>query len=265
MAGEKAVTDDVKFAVAGGIATITISRPRAYNAMKVAMWTAMLEFVQSIEHDPRVRVLVLAGEGEHFCSGADVNEFAKTVDMPPQDLATHWMRQADVINPLFVTLERIPQPVVASVRGIAAGGGLGLVAGSDLIVASETSRFFAAQIKLGAIADSAVSFNLRRAIGIKKAKQYCLLGDEMDAQTALELGLVNWVVPDVRLGKETDKLTARLVNMPSVAVARTKTALNRSFQNTLSDHFLEEAQDVGRCVSQPDFARNVRAFVDRKR
>jgi 2-(1,2-epoxy-1,2-dihydrophenyl)acetyl-CoA isomerase len=257
--------DELKISTDGGIATITINRPGAYNAMKVAMWAGMLEFVQSIEHDPAVRVLVLAGEGRHFCSGADVNEFAQTVDLPPQDLATHWMRQADVINPLFVTLERIPQPVVASVRGIAAGGGLGLVAGSDLIVASENARFFAAQIKLGAIPDSAVSFNLRRAIGIKKAKEYCLLGDEMDATTAQELGLVNWVVPDERLAEETAKVAARLAKMPGLAVARTKASLNRSFQNTLSDHFLEEAEDVGRCVSHPDFARNVRAFVERKR
>src|SRR5271168_4641402 len=189
---ENLLTDDLKFSTDGGIATITINRPSAYNAMKVAMWAGMLEFVQSIEHNPAVRVLVLAGEGKHFCSGADVTEFAQTIDMPPQDLATHWMRQADIINPLFVTLERIPQPVIASVRGIAAGGGLGLVAGADLIIASDTARFFAAQIKLGAIPDSAVSFNLRRAIGVKKAKQYCFLGDEMDAETALDLGLVNW-------------------------------------------------------------------------
>jgi 2-(1,2-epoxy-1,2-dihydrophenyl)acetyl-CoA isomerase len=259
------VADELKFATEGGVATITINRPGAYNAMKVDMWAGMLECVQTIEHNPEVRVLVLAGEGAHFCSGADVTEFAQTVDLPPQDLATHWMRQADLINPLFVALERIPQPVVASVRGIAAGGGLGLVAGSDLIVASESARFFAAQIKLGAIADSAVSFNLRRAIGIKKAKQYCLLGDEMDANTALQAGLVNWVVPDDRLEQETAKLAARLVKMPAVAVARTKTALNRSFQNSLSEHFLEEALDVGRCVSQPDFAQRVRAFVERKR
>jgi len=259
------LSDDLKFSTDGGIATITINRAGAYNAMKVAMWAEMLEFVQSIEHDPGVRVLVLAGEGKHFCSGADVNEFAQTVNLPPQDLATYWMRQADIINPLFVTLERIPQPVVASVRGIAAGGGLGLVAGSDLIVASETARFFAAQIKLGAIPDSAVSFNLRRAIGIKKAKEYCLLGDEMDAKTARELGLVNWVVTDEQLAEETAKVVARLAKMPALAVARTKTSLNRSFQNSLSDHFLEEAQDVGRCVSHADFARNVRAFVERKR
>jgi 2-(1,2-epoxy-1,2-dihydrophenyl)acetyl-CoA isomerase len=259
------MADDLRFKVEGGVATITINRPSAYNAMKVAMWCEMLAFVQEIEHDPAVRVLVLEGAGEHFCSGADVREFAETVSMPPRELAVHWMRNADVINPLFVTLERIPQPVIASVRGIAAGGGLGLVAGSDLIVASETSRFFAAQIRLGAIPDSAVSFNLRRAIGIKKAKQYCLLGEEMDARTALDLGLVNWVVADDQLESETAKVAARLDKMPQVAVARTKATLNKSFENSLTEHFLDEVQDVGRCVSQPDFARNVRAFVDRKR
>lgn len=259
------MTDDLKFGIEGAVATITINRPRAYNAMKVAMWARMLEIVQSIEHNGDIRVLVLAGEGKNFCSGADVGEFAETVDMPPNDLATHWMRQADLINPLFVTLERIPQPVVASVRGIAAGGGLGLVAGADLILASENARFFAAQIKLGAIADSAVSFNLRRAIGIKKAKEYCLLGDEMDAAAARELGLVNWVVADEKLEEETAKVVERLTKMSPVAVARTKAALNRSFQNSLSEHLLDEAQDVGRCVAHPDFANSVRAFVERKR
>jgi 2-(1,2-epoxy-1,2-dihydrophenyl)acetyl-CoA isomerase len=225
----------------------------------------MLEFVQAIEHNSDIRVLVLSASGNNFCSGADVTEFARALDMPPAQLPVHFKRQADMINPLFVTLERIPQPVIASVRGIAAGGGLGLVAGSDLIIASETSRFFAAQIKLGAIPDSAVSFNLRRAIGIKKAKQYCLLGDEMDAPTAMELGLINWVVPDARLDEETEKLAARLARMPAVAIARTKATLNDSFRNSLTDHFLDEALDVGRCVSQPAFADNVRAFMDRKR
>jgi enoyl-CoA hydratase/carnithine racemase len=259
------MSDDLICRITGGIATITIDRPKAYNAMKIGMWAGMLKFVQEIEHDPDVHVLVLTGSGKNFCSGADVTEFAETVDLPPRELAVHWMRQADIINPLFVTLERIPQPVIASVRGIAAGGGLGLVAAADLIVASDTARFFAAQIKLGAIADSAVSFNLRRAIGIKKAKQYCLLGDEMNAQTASDLGLVNWVVADSRLEEETDKLAARLEKMPAVAVARTKATLNRSFQNTLTEHFLDEVQDVGRCVSHPDFAKGVRAFMDRRK
>jgi 2-(1,2-epoxy-1,2-dihydrophenyl)acetyl-CoA isomerase len=259
------MTDDVLFSCTEGIATLTVNRPAAYNAMTVSMWARMLALVQGIEHDPAVRVLVITGAGANFCAGADVREFAETAGMAPQALAEHWMRNADAINPLFLALERIPQPVIASVRGIAAGGGLGLVAGSDLIIASDTSRFFAAQIRLGAIPDSAVSFNLRRAIGVKRAKQYCLLGEEMDARTAVELGLANWVVEDGALEEETAKLAQRLKDMPSLAVARTKAALNKSFQNSLADHFQDEVQDVGRCVSHPDFVQRVRAFVTRAR
>lgn len=259
------MSDDLLFETKNGIATVTLNRPEAYNAMKISMWADLLRFAQDIEHNPDIRVLVLTGSGRNFCSGADVTEFAQTVHKTPQELATHWMRQSDRINPLFVTLERIPQPVVVSARGIAAGGGLGLVAAADLIIASETARFFAAQIKLGAVADSAVYFNLPRAIGIKKAKQYCLLGDEMNAQTALDLGLINWVVPDAQLEEETDKLAQRLAKMPAVAISATKATMNEAFNNTLADHFLAEARDVGRCVSHPDFAKNVRAFVERKR
>jgi 2-(1,2-epoxy-1,2-dihydrophenyl)acetyl-CoA isomerase len=259
------MADDMLFSIKDGVATATINRPEAYNAMKTTMWSQIHKFAQDIEHNADVRVLVLTGNGKNFCAGADVTEFAKTVDKNPQELATHWMRQADSINPMFVTLERIPQPVIVSTRGIAAGGGLGLVAAADLIIASDTSRFFAAQIKLGAIPDSAVYYNLPRAIGIKKAKQYCLLGDEMNAQTAADLGLVNWVVPDDQLEAETEKLASRLAKMPAVAVSATKATMNEAFNNTLTDHFLAEALDVGRCVSAPDFAKNVRAFVERKR
>lgn len=259
------MADDLLFSIEDGVATATINRPEAYNAMKTTMWGDILKFAQDIEHQSNVRVLVITGKGKNFCSGADVTEFAKTIDKNPQELATHWMRQSDLINPLFITLERIPQPVIVSARGIAAGGGLGLVAAADLIIASETSRFFAAQIKLGAIPDSAVYYNLPKAIGMKKAKQYCLTGDEMNAQTAADLGLVNWIVPDDQLEAETAKLASRLAKLPAVAVSATKATMNDVFNNTLTDHFLVEALDVGCCVSAPDFAKNVRAFVERKK
>jgi 2-(1,2-epoxy-1,2-dihydrophenyl)acetyl-CoA isomerase len=251
----------VVFSTDDGVARITINRPDVMGAIHTEMWAQMLAFVQSIEHDPAVRCLLISSVGKHFSAGGDVKEFATTVDMATQDLATHWMRTADRVNPFFVTLERIPQPVVCSVRGVAAGGGFAIAMGSDLVIASETARFFAAQIKLGAIPDSGLSFQLRRAIGIKKAKQYCFLGDTIDAATAERLGMVNWVVPDAELEAETEKLVARLKAMPVVALARTKATLNDSFHNTLADHFVDEARDVGLCVSHPDYGNAVRAFV----
>jgi 2-(1,2-epoxy-1,2-dihydrophenyl)acetyl-CoA isomerase len=251
--------------IRANVARITINRPDSMNAMHSQLWPDMLELVREVEHNPEVRCILLSGAGANFCAGGDVKEFSTTIDMTPMERATFWMRSADRTNPLFVSLERIPQPVVVSCRGIAAGGGLGFVAAADLVIASETSRFFAAQIKLGAIPDSAVTYNLLRNVGVKRAKEYCFLGDTLDARTALDLGLINWVVPDDELEQRTDELLARLVKIPRIALARTKATINAAHTETLADHMVQEAHDVGACVREEDFSRNVRAFVERVR
>jgi 2-(1,2-epoxy-1,2-dihydrophenyl)acetyl-CoA isomerase len=259
------MSEDLKLEIEGAVASITLNRPRVMNAMTFQMWGRLLEIVQELEHNADVRCVVLKAAGDNFCSGQDVSEFAKLAEMTPSQLATQLMRELDKTNPLFLAMERIPQPIVASVRGLAAGGGLSLVVAADLIVASETAKFYAAQIKLGAIADASLTFNLRRAIGIKKAKQYCMLGETMDAQTASDLGLVNWVVADDRLEEETVNVARRLAGMAPVAIARTKSALNRSFNNTLAEHAADEPLDVSLCVKAPEFMNNVRAFAERRR
>jgi 2-(1,2-epoxy-1,2-dihydrophenyl)acetyl-CoA isomerase len=244
-----------------GIAHVTINRPEAMNAMRSDMWPAMADLLRRVEHDPAVRCVVIAGAGEHFCAGGDVKEFGTTVDMSPGERAAHWMRMADLTNALFLVIERIPQPVITSVRGVAAGGGLALVAASDLSIVAEDARFFAAQIKLGAIPDSGVGYNLVRTIGLKRAKQYSYLGDAFDAATAIQMGLVNWVVAKDSLVERTAELARRLAKVPSVALARTKDEINAAHTRSLSEHFQQEARDVGACVSQDAFADNVRAFV----
>jgi 2-(1,2-epoxy-1,2-dihydrophenyl)acetyl-CoA isomerase len=257
--------NDLTLNIEGAIARIAINRPDALGAMKSNMWADMTDLLRRIEHDENVRCVVIESVGKHFCAGADVKEFAKSTELSQKELAYHWMKNADQTNHLFMTIERIPQPVIASVRGVAAGGGLGIVTVCDLIIASETANFFAAQVKLGAIPDSAVSFNLRRAIGVKKAKQYCYLGDSFDAAEAADMGLVNWVVEDEQLEAETDKLAKRLAKMPGAALPLTKRALNRSFQNSLAEHLAEEPIDVGQCVSHPDFSKMVRAFASKSK
>lgn len=259
------MVEDLVLSIADGVARVTLNRPRVMNAITFKMWGQLLDMIQEIEHNPDVRCIVLSGAGDNFSSGQDVTEFAELAELTPPQLATRLMRELDKTNPLFRAMERIPQPIVASVRGLAAGGGLSLVTVADLIVASDTAKFLAAQIKLGAIPDASLSFNLRRAIGIKKAKQYCFFGDMMDAQTAADLGLVNWVVPDDQLEAQTDSLVRRLVGMAPIAIARTKAALNNSFNNTLAQHQAEEPLDVQRCVMAPEFINNVRAFVERRR
>jgi 2-(1,2-epoxy-1,2-dihydrophenyl)acetyl-CoA isomerase len=256
---------ELQLEIKGSVARITINRPDLMNAMHSQMWPAMADMLRDVEPRTDVRCVLITGAGANFCSGGDVKEFSTTVTMTPDERAVFWSRVADRVNGLFQVIERAPQTVVVSARGVAAGGGLAIVAAADLAIASENCRFLAAQIKLGAIPDSALGYNMVRSVGLKRAKQYSLLGETFDAKTALEMGFVNWVVPDAELEPRTEELVARVARIPAVAMARTKAELNFAYTRTLADHVAQEAQDVAACVSQDAYVENVRAFMEKRR
>jgi 2-(1,2-epoxy-1,2-dihydrophenyl)acetyl-CoA isomerase len=256
---------DIEFSKAGGIARITINRPAARNACSTAMWSHLSELAHDVEQDRSIRCLLIAGAGEHFCAGGDLKEFATTLPLSTEERARFWAHSSDVTNGFFLVMERMPQPVVVSVRGHAAGGGLAIVAAADLAIVSDTAKFLAAQIKIGAIPDSGVSYNLVRSIGLKRAKQLGMLGELIDARTALDIGLVNWVVPDGELESRTEKLLAGIAEGPATALALTKRAFNDAWTASLADHYVQEARDVADCVRDPEYDRLVRAFLGRRR
>ena len=251
--------------VQDGVARITINRPELMNAMHREMWIGMAEILRDFEHRHDVRAILITGAGDNFCAGGDVKEFSTTLGMDDEERAGFWMRSGDKGNQLFNVIERLQQPIVARVRGMAAGGGMAIVAATDLAIASENSRYLAAQIKIGAIPDSALSYNMVRNVGLKRAKQACYLGEIMDAATALEIGLVNWVVPDAELDAETDKLLAKLVKLPRVALGRTKAAMNAAYRISVADHLAQETLDIGACVTDREYSERVSAFMTRAR
>lgn len=259
------MSEDLLFEVRDGVARITINRPALMNAMHRAMWSGMADLVRSIENEPDVRCVLITGAGDNFCAGGDVKEFSTTTDMSPRARGRFWAESGDKGNQLFQVLERAPQPIVVRVKGMAAGGGMALVAAADLAIAAEGSRYLAAQIKIGAIPDSALSYNLTKNVGPKRAKQYCFLGDIMDAATALEFGLVNWVVPEAELDARTEALVARIVKLPRTALARTKNAMNAAYRVSLADHLAQETLDIGACIEDPEYAERVTAFMNRSR
>jgi 2-(1,2-epoxy-1,2-dihydrophenyl)acetyl-CoA isomerase len=256
---------DIEFSIADRIARITINRPAVRNACSTAMWSRLSELTHLVEQNQAVRCLLITGAGEHFCAGGDLQEFATTLPLSTEERACFWANSADVTNGFFMVLERMPQPVVVSVRGHAAGGGMAIVAAADLAMVSDTAKFLAAQIKIGAIPDSGVSYNLVRSLGLKRAKQLGMLGDVIDAKTALDYGLINWVVADAELDARTEELLRRIVQSPGTAMALTKRAFNDAWTSSLADHYFQEAKDVAACVRDPDYDRLVRAFLDRKR
>ena len=127
---------DVEMNLQGGVARITINRPAMLNAMSTTMWATMLAMAQRVEQDPGIRCVLLTGAGTSFCAGGDVKEFASTLKFDDAERARFWVNSAEVTNSLFMTLERMPQPVVVSARGVGAGGGMALVAAADLAIVS---------------------------------------------------------------------------------------------------------------------------------
>jgi 2-(1,2-epoxy-1,2-dihydrophenyl)acetyl-CoA isomerase len=251
--------------VAEGIARMTFNRPEARNAMTGPMIQDMLTFCRSIENDPDVRCLSITGAGEHFMAGGDVKGFVPVIDQPAELLRSNFEQRSLDAAPLWVMLERMPKAVVCSVRGFSAGAALSLVAGSDLTIASDNAKFLLAHVGIGLCPDAATTYHLPRAVGVKVAKQLAFFGDRLDAQEALRIGLVNWVVPDAELEAKTEELLKRLALAPSISIAQSKRLMNQALGNTISEQLTEEGIGVGNCAVSEDLKEGVRAFVGKRK
>ena len=259
------MSQDLICSVAEGIARMTFNRPEARNAMTGPMIQEMLAFCRRIENDPNVRCLSISGAGEHFMAGGDVKGFMPVIDQPAELKRSNFEQRSFDAAPLWVILERMPKAVVCSVRGFSAGAALSLVAGSDLTIASDNAKFLLAHVGLGLCPDAATTYHLPRTVGVKVAKQLAFFGDRFDAQEALRLGLVNWVVPDAELDARTEEILERLALAPSISIAQSKRLINQALGNTISEQLTEEGVGVGNCAVSEDLKEGVRAFVEKRK
>ena len=203
--------------------------------------------------------------GDHFMAGGDVAGFSQALDATPDERRCDFEQRARIAMPLFAVMERLPQPIIAKVRGACAGASVGWVAAADFVLVSETALFIVAHIHLGTSPDGAVTWHLPRSIGLRKAKEMALLGDRLNAQQAVEVGLANRVVVDAELDAETEKLALRLAAGPSVAIARTKRLLNESSGRSLAQQMDLETESFGACATTDDFAEGIRAFNEKRK
>lgn len=250
--------------IEGSIATLTVNRPEARNAISGEMMVAMLQFIRAVEQRSDVGVLVIDAVGDHFIAGGDVKSFAQNASKPPAERAATFEGFVHNVNPVFLTLERMPQIVVASARGFIAGAGVSFVAGADLAIVSTTAKFMLSHIKIGAVPDAGASYYLPRQVGVKRAKEIICLGDTFTAEDALRIGLVNRVVPDDRLAAETAALAARLAGGPRVALGEAKQLVNQSLDNTLAQQLYAEAESANRVTRTEDFVEGATAFGQKR-
>ncbi|MDP3519309.1 MAG: enoyl-CoA hydratase-related protein [Hydrogenophaga sp.] len=241
----------------GGIAHLRFNRPQAMNAIDLPMAQAFHQACRQISDDPAVQVLVLSGEGRAFMAGGDLQSMAAD----PTAVA------AELIGEMHAGIELLadlPAPVIASVHGAVAGGGLGLALACDLIVAAEGTRFNLAYTRIGTSSDCGTSWGLPRWVGLRKALEIALLCEPFDAAEALRLGMINRVVPADALAEHTLALARQLEASAPLALGRLKRLMRQSDQNDLHTQLQAEARDFVACAGTADFAEGVSAFLAKR-
>jgi 2-(1,2-epoxy-1,2-dihydrophenyl)acetyl-CoA isomerase len=224
--------------------------------------------------DPAVRVVILTGAGGAFCAGGDVNTFGKADPGDPMGLKYRddpvWLDVEMRIERLLrcdessINLHRMGKPTIAMIRGAAAGAGLSLASACDFRVASENAIFTSAFSKIGASGDYLGSYFITKLVGPSKAKELYFFSDKLSARQALEIGLVDRVVPDAELEEETMKLARRLASGPPVAYRLIKQNINAAMSERLEDVMALEARNMIRSLATEDSKEAIRAFLEKR-
>jgi 2-(1,2-epoxy-1,2-dihydrophenyl)acetyl-CoA isomerase len=244
------------------VATVVLNRPEQLNTLDIEMGRALPPVLERLAFESGVRVIVITGAGQHFMAGGDIRTFEEHLGHGTEDDLVDVVRGFQRCVKL---LRRAKKPVLAKVRGNAAGGGLSLMLACDLVIAADDARFSTAYTSIGASPDGGMTFHLPRIVGMKKAMELVLLSEIIDAETALQLGLVNWVVPASELDARADAVVQRLAKGPTRAFERSKALLNAAFSRDTSDQLEAEAESfVDLFAGSKDFAEGVHAFLQKR-
>jgi len=216
------VSDTVLLDVTGGVGTITLNRPEGMNALTVEAKLAFRSAVEAASADDAVRAVVVTGTGRAFCVGQDLREHAELLASgDPAPLST----VRDHYNPLVTALASMPKPVIAAINGTAAGAGLGIACACDFRIGASGARYTTAFAGIGLTADSGLSWSLPRIVGAGRAAALLLLAEPFTAEQALEMGLLNAVVPPEQVLPAAQELAGRLAVGPTTAYACIKKSL----------------------------------------
>ncbi len=242
---------------------LTIDRPAVRNAITEPGLHLFADAVTHAMTDDMTRVIVIAGTGEHFCAGIDLPSVNVA---PPRRPRTGHVRRglASGAHRLVRALWDCQLPVIASVRGHAAGVGCHLALAADFVVASRTARFSESFVARALTPDSGGTFLLPRLIGVARAKELLLLGEPVDAAQAYDWGLITRLVDDDDLEAASNELVTRLANAPTVAVGLTKSLVHSSLEASLDRALDEEAMAEELAVRSPDFKEGLQAFVEKR-
>jgi 2-(1,2-epoxy-1,2-dihydrophenyl)acetyl-CoA isomerase len=254
----------VLYAKRGSIVTLTLNRPETLNAMNEPMMAEFERLLLAIEADTEVRAVVLTGMGRAFSSGGDQKRERHTEGQEKffaEDLGGTLVER---LNRCVLRLQHLPKPVLGAINGVAVGAGCNLALATDLRMAADTARFGEVFTRVGLVPDGGGTYFLPRVVGTAKAMELILLAEIIDAQEALRLGLVNWVVPADQLQAEALKLAERLAQGPTLAYGLAKTGLYQGLGMSLEDVLNMEARNQAVASRSQDRQEGVAAFREKR-
>ncbi|UCF59397.1 MAG: enoyl-CoA hydratase/isomerase family protein [Candidatus Bathyarchaeota archaeon] len=242
-----------------GIATITINRPKALNALNEETLPEFLSSLENAEKDENVRVIVITGAGEKaFCAGLDL----KTVKDISVIKAVETSRLG---QKLTLAIEELGKPVIAAINGYALGGGLELAMACDISIASENARIGQTEVNVGLIPGWGGTQRLPRLVGKGIAKELIFTGKMIDAKTAERLGLINMVVPPEKLKSAVEELAKVIMSKPPIAIKLAKELINSSIETDQGTGLVHEAEAFGILASTEDYKEGVSAFIEKRK
>jgi 2-(1,2-epoxy-1,2-dihydrophenyl)acetyl-CoA isomerase len=243
-----------------GVATVTLARPQAYNALTADLLESLVATFRVLERDASVRAIVLTGEGKAFCSGQALDDERTLPKGKPVDLGSTVETR---YGPLLLRILTIEKPVVAAVNGVAAGAGMGIACACDFRIVAESASFTTAFVKIGLVPDSGLSLTLPKLVGYAKALELCMLSEKIDAARADALGLCTKVVPLDRCLAEAQALAAAFAKGPR-ALGLIKRELVRNGLGDLHNALAYEAHLQSVAGATADFAEGLAAFAGKR-
>ncbi|MGW3275419.1 2-cyclohexenylcarbonyl CoA isomerase [Streptomyces kronopolitis] len=260
------MADTVLYDVTDGLATITLNRPDAMNALNIEAKVLLRDTLKEAAADPAVRAVLLTATGRAFCVGQDLKEH---IGLLAEDRATSSGATMNTVrehyNPIVTALASMPKPVVAGVNGVAAGAGAGFAMAADYRVVADSASFNTSFAGVALTADSGMSWTLPRLIGQGRAADLLLFPRNISAQEAHDLGIANRVVPAAELAEQAASVARRLAQGPTAAYAALKESLAYGAGHSLTETLAKEDELQGRAGASEDHRIAVEAFVNKEK
>ncbi len=244
------------------VALLTLNRPDALNALTVTMGREFRGALQEA-HERGARAIVLTGAGRAFCAGGDLREMRQMAEQEGR-IEAFFDEPLRLLNECILMVRRTPLPIIAAVNGFASGGGCNLALACDIVLAAESARFNQAFVKVGLTPDCGGTFILPRLVGWRLATELMMTGEQLSAERAASIGMINRVVADGELMSAALALGAQLASAPTAAIGRMKELLEQSATNDYSAQLELEHKAQLQSGQTKDFREGVAAFIEKR-